>query len=118
MKVFIKILTAFSLILLFSSTLKAQSDKPVETNIKVNGVCGMCKARIESAALIKGVKFAEWDKTEQTLKVVYKPSKVSEIAIHEAVAAAGHDTQKSKAPEEVYNDLPGCCAYRDGVKVH
>jgi Cu(I)/Ag(I) efflux system membrane fusion protein len=28
------------------------------------------------------------------------------------VAKAGHDTEKYKATDKVYNDLPGCCKYR------
>ncbi len=118
MKILLKFLPAAMLLFLFSSSIQAQSDKPVEATIKVSGVCGMCKARIESAALIKGVKFAEWNKVDQSLKVVYKPSKVNEEMIHEALAAVGHDTDLSKAPDAVYNELPGCCAYRDGIKVH
>jgi len=118
MKSIFKYLAASMLFVLFSINVEAQSEKPVEATIAVQGVCNMCKSRIESAALIKGVKFAEWDKKAQTLKVVYKPTKVEEIAIHEAVAKVGHDTDKVKAPNEGYQELPGCCAYRDGIEVH
>ena len=93
--------------------------KKVETcDIQVTGVCKMCKKRIENAALIKGVKMAEWDKVGQSLKVVYKPKNVSEIEIHQAVANAGHDTDKVEASVKSYSKLPKCCRYRDGVKVH
>jgi len=33
------------------------------------------------------------------------------MAIHKAIANAGHDTDKEKAPDEVYKNLPGCCQY-------
>ncbi len=123
MKFILKFLTAGMLFFLCTTNAQAQSEKvisdgPTEIAIPVSGVCKMCKSRIENAALIKGVKFAEWDKLAQTLKVVYKPQKVSALEIHAAVATAGHDTDKIKAPNEVYSELPGCCAYRDGVEVH
>ena len=78
----------------------------------------MCETRIEKAALIKGVKMVEWDKDTQMVKVMYATKKVSEEDIHKAIAGAGHDTEKAEASDEVYATLPGCCAYRDGVKVH
>ena len=111
------------LFLCYSTSTLAQSEnvtskEPIELSIPVEGVCGMCKSRIENAALIKGVKYAEWDKLEQSLKVVYKPLKVSALEIHAAIANAGHDTDKIKAPSETYSKLPGCCAYRDGIEVH
>jgi len=107
-----------------SSSIQAQSteielsNKPIQISFQVHGVCNMCKTRIENAALIKGVKFADWNKEAQILTVVYKPTKVTEIVIHEAVAEVGHDTDRIKATNKVYKSLPGCCAYRDGVEVH
>ena len=95
---------------------KAKKFHTVE--IQVSGVCKMCKKRVEKAALIKGVKMAEWNKIDQTMKVVYKTAKVSEEDIHNAIAKSGHDTDKAKAPDEKYNKLPACCRYRDGIEVH
>lgn len=104
----------------FTPNLNAQQkQKKVETaEVQVTGVCKMCKSRIENAALIKGVKHAEWDKHTQLLKVVYKPSKTSLKDIQASVAKAGHDTKEIKATEKNYKRLPNCCAYKDGAKVH
>jgi copper chaperone CopZ len=85
---------------------------------KVSGVCEMCEKRIEDAALIKGVKIADWNKEAQKIKVVFRPDKTSEQAIHQAISKAGHDTEKLKAPAEAYNKLHDCCKYRDGQAVH
>ena len=113
------ILIASILLVMFSTNnIQAQNQEPIQISFSVQGVCDMCKSRIENAALIKGVKFAEWIKEAQTLTVVYKPAKVDEMTIHEAVAQAGHDTSMVKAEKQAYKKLPGCCAYRDGVKVH
>ncbi|MEM0996164.1 MAG: ATPase [Bacteroidota bacterium] len=78
----------------------------------MSGVCLMCKERIENAALIKGVKFAEWDLDSGILKVVYKDWKTSESAIHEALAEQGHETEKVKCTDEQYGQLHACCRYR------
>ena len=117
-----KILVIISIIAFAINTSHAQNQdklKKVETTeFKVFGVCGECKDRIENAALIKGVKLAEWDKQTKMLKVIYVTNKVSLDDIHNAVALAGHDTEKVKALDEVYKKLPKCCAYRDGVETH
>jgi hypothetical protein len=93
--------------------------KKVETvHFKVSGVCNECKVRIENAALMGGVKFAEWDKHSNELTVIYKNWKVAEREIHNAIAESGHDTEQVRATDEAYNNLPDCCAYRDGVETH
>lgn len=109
---------------LFSSvSLNAQDGetlKSVETTeFEVTGVCGMCKDRIEAAALgTKGVKLATWDQETQMLKVIYKTSKTNLNSIKQSVADAGHDTDTIKADDEAYAKLPACCAYRDGIDPH
>ncbi len=91
------------------------SSKTIITDsIYVHGVCGMCKDRIENAALIKGVKKVSWNKLNHYLTIIYKPSKVSIEDIQKEVAKAGHDTGEYIAEEIVYNSLPDCCAYRSG----
>ncbi|MEM7370836.1 MAG: heavy-metal-associated domain-containing protein [Bacteroidota bacterium] len=97
---------------------QSKSKKVEKTSFEVTGVCNMCKARIENAALIKGVKLAEWDKKTQLLTVVFNNAKTTPQTIHKAVSDAGHDTKELKAPDQVYKKLPNCCSYRDGAEVH
>lgn len=82
-------------------------------SIKVSGNCGMCKKRIEKAAMsVPGVKSANWDSDTKILVVTYaKESKSDEV--QKAIAKVGHDTPKYKSTKAVYDDLPGCCQYRD-----
>ncbi len=87
--------------------------KVVTASLKVYGNCSMCKKRIETALDKAGIKQAVWDTKSKELKVTYNASKITEQQIHEAVAAVGHDTDKVKAKDEVYADLPFCCLYRD-----
>ncbi|UCG26979.1 MAG: efflux RND transporter periplasmic adaptor subunit [Bacteroidales bacterium] len=79
----------------------------------VSGNCGMCKDRIEKASLsLDGVKSAEWDEVTKIIHISYDKELVKLRDIHKAIAKAGHDTEKEKAPDEVYNALPECCLYR------
>lgn len=80
--------------------------------IKVSGSCDMCKTRIEKAAQINGVSKATWDEKSQLLTLVYNPSKVKSDDVQKKIASVGHDTEKYKADDKVYDALPGCCKYR------
>lgn len=90
-----------------------EESKTVVAKFKVAGVCGMCKERIEEAAFVKGVKFAQWDQKTQILEVVYRPDKTTEMDIHSSIAKAGHTTEKVKAKPEDYKMLPECCQYNE-----
>ena len=80
----------------------------------VGGACGMCKDRIEEAALsAKGVNTAEWNQESKMISVSYNKAKIELIDIHKAIATVGHDTKKVKADNEVYDALPKCCFYRE-----
>jgi len=82
-------------------------------SVKVMGNCGMCKKRIETAAVtVKGVKSATWDSDTQMLHLVFTGESKT-VEVQKAVAKAGHDTGPYKATKEAYNALPGCCHYRD-----
>ncbi|MFO7874749.1 MAG: heavy-metal-associated domain-containing protein [Bacteroidales bacterium] len=84
-------------------------EKTVE--FKVNGSCGMCKDRIEEAAMLDGVTEAEWSMSDQLLTITYNPDMQDLDAIHQNIADAGHDTEKAKADDGTYENLPACCHY-------
>ena len=87
-------------------------------SFKVAGNCGMCKDRIEAAALsVAGVQAANWDSESQEIHIDLE-SGASLEAVHDVIAEAGHDTELRKAPDEVYNELPACCLYErlHGIK--
>jgi hypothetical protein len=97
--------------------------EPAESDVEwaefhVEGVCGECEERIERAALINGVRSAEWDRHTEIIKVIFVPAKVTVDDIQKAIAAVGHDTDNYKAPDEVYRAMPQCCWYRDGADKH
>lgn len=111
MKLRILFITIISALMLLSA--QGQSTADTTYHIKVQGVCGMCKIRIEKAVKIKGVSKPEWDLQTQTLTLTAQTDLTSETAIHQALVKAGHDTEKEKADDAVYEALPECCHYRE-----
>jgi Cu(I)/Ag(I) efflux system membrane fusion protein len=74
----------------------------------------MCKDRIETAAKsVSGVSSADWSSETKMLHVQFEAAKASADNIAKAIAAVGHDTEKFKAPDDVYKALPECCLYRE-----
>ena len=88
--------------------------KIVTEVIKVDGVCGMCKERIEKAVNeLPGIKISNWDVYLKELIVRYNKTKTTNDQIQAKIVGVGHDTEKYKATDKVYNTLHGCCKYRD-----
>ena len=85
----------------------------VDGNLTVQGACGMCKTRIEEAALgVNGVTMAEWDMDAKELTLQFDSGRTSLDDISKALAAVGHDTDRDMADDEVYAALNECCLYR------
>jgi Cu(I)/Ag(I) efflux system membrane fusion protein len=91
---------------------RAQSNREMKM-IKVSGNCEMCKDRIEIAAKsVTGVSLADWSIDKKMLHVEFDGKKTNSDAIQKAIAVVGHDTEKYKAPDDVYKELPECCLFR------
>lgn len=89
-------------------------DKNARASIEVDGVCAMCKERIEKAAIrTKGVKSAVWTIKTHELDLIYDARKTDIEKISGSIAAVGHDTKAVKATEEQYLSVHDCCRYRD-----
>ena len=83
-----------------------------DTTFGVRGNCGMCKSTIEKAAnAVDGVSNAIWNVEEKKIKVSFDEAKTDAMAIHNAIAASGYDTEKVTGSEEAYKGLPACCKY-------
>jgi len=83
-----------------------------ELSFGVRGNCGMCKKTIEKAAnKIDGVANATWDVDKKKIDVVFDATQTNEMAIHNAIAASGYDTDKVASDLNAYNNLPMCCQY-------
>jgi len=102
------------LIALMVATTTYAQNKNAKASIEVDGVCMMCKERIEKAAIkTKGVKSAVWNVKTHELKLIFDERKTNLTAIQENIAAVGHDTKEFKAPDDAYNSVNPCCKYRD-----
>ncbi len=100
-------------VMLVSITSFAQN-KNAKASLEVDGVCLMCKERIEKAAIrTKGVKSAVWNVETHELKLIYDERKTSLDSITQKIVAVGHDTKELKATVEAYNSVHPCCKYRD-----
>ena len=103
----------FGALIVGSCNTQSQNKKITTTTeeIKVLGACDMCKTRIEDAMKVDGITAAVWNQETQLLKVTYNPSVITNDDIQKKEAAVGHDTEKYKADDEVYANLPECCHY-------
>lgn len=102
------------LALLFTGVTTFAQNKVAKGVLEVDGVCVMCKARIEKACLTsKGVKSANWNVNTHELKVIYDDRKTDLKTINQTVADAGHDTKIITATDEAYAKVHACCKYRD-----
>ncbi len=102
-----------ALMLLFTSITFAQN-KNAKATLEVDGVCGMCKVRIEKAAIkTKGVKSAIWSVESKRLSLIFNDEKTNLDQISKSIAEAGHDNKILKATDEAYGKVHPCCKYRD-----
>ncbi|HZW62493.1 MAG TPA: heavy-metal-associated domain-containing protein [Flavobacteriaceae bacterium] len=96
------------------TTVSLAQDKNTKASIEVDGVCEMCKKRIEKACITsKGVKSANWNIDTHELQLIYDARKTNLKTIQKRIASVGHDTKEVKATDEAYNSIHACCKYRD-----
>ena len=108
-----KKITVVIVVMLMGLTSFAQN-KNAKATLDVDGVCLMCKERIEKASIkTKGVKSAVWNVETHELSIIYDERKTDLATINQNIANVGHDTQDVKATDEAYNSVHPCCLYRD-----
>lgn len=116
-----KLLFVLSLLMIgFSAqSQEVKKNKNAKVAFEVDGICGMCKKRIETATLkTKGVKFAIWSVETHELNVIMDERKTDVTKIQENILKVGHDviTKKKdtiKASDKAYDSVHACCKYRD-----
>lgn len=116
-----KIVFVFSLLMIgfTAQSQEVKKNKNAKTSFKVDGICGMCKKRIETAALkTKGVKFAIWSVKTHNLNLIMDERKTDLAEVQQNILKVGHDVFKADntkvvATEEAYNTVHPCCKYRD-----
>lgn len=99
---------------LFIGLTSFAQNKNARASLEVDGVCLMCKERIEKACIkTKGVKSAVWNVETHELKLIFDERKTDLETIQENIIAVGHDTQEMTATDEAYASVHACCKYRD-----
>ena len=103
-----------SILCLMVTTIVFAQNKNARTSLEVDGVCVMCKERIEKASIkTKGVKSAIWNVETHELKLIYNEKKTDLATIKESILAVGHDVEDLTATDEAYHSVHPCCLYRD-----
>jgi len=102
---------------LLSITINAQIKNAKTETVKIYGNCGMCEATIEKAGSLKKVAKVDWDQDTKMAIVTYDAKKTTQDEILKKIALAGYDSDKFLAPDDVYNNLHGCCQYDRVAKV-
>lgn len=106
-----KLLVMFTM---FITVASFSQNKNAKASIEVDGVCLMCKDRIEKACIkTKGVKSAVWNVETHELKLIFDERKTNLETINTNIAAVGHDTKEIKATDAAYASVHPCCKYRD-----
>ena len=107
-----KIILILMLMVGLSTLAQEKKNKNAKFDIEVNGNCGMCKKRIETAAYsVKGVKSAHWNSEDGVLHLMLNEEKCTLAEVEKAIAKVGHDTKNVKATQADYDNLHGCCQY-------
>ena len=104
-------------VMLLSTAINAQIKNSKTEKVKVYGNCGMCETKIEKAGTIKKIASVDWNKDTQMATLTYDAKKTNQDEILKRIALVGYDSDKFLAPDEVYNNLHGCCQYDRVAKV-
>jgi copper chaperone CopZ len=103
--------------LLSAATSQSQIDNAKTESIKVYGNCGMCETAIEKAVNKKNISSADWNQDSKIATITYDIKKTNLDAVLKNIALAGYDNAAFLAPDDAYNNLPGCCKYDREKKV-
>ena len=100
-----------------SITTNAQIKNAKTETVKIYGNCGMCETKIEKAGNIKKIANVDWNHDTQMATITYDATKTNQDEILKRIALVGYDSDQFLAPDEVYNNLHGCCQYERVAKV-
>jgi len=112
----IKLLMAMALMLSIS-TCFAEIKNAKEETVHIYGNCSICKSTIESAANVKDVVQVEWNKDTKMAVLTYDEKQTNQDEILKRIGLAGYDSDKFRAPDNVYAKLETCCQYERAAKI-
>lgn len=103
-------LMAIALLLSVTAATAQIKNSKTET-VKIFGNCGMCETNIEKAGSLNKVAMVDWNKDSKMATITYDSKKTNSDEILKRIALAGYDSEKFSAPDDVYDNLHGCCQY-------
>ncbi|MGJ1263586.1 DUF3347 domain-containing protein [Elizabethkingia miricola] len=103
-------------VLLSSINAFAQIKNAKTEIVKIYGNCDLCKTTIEKAGNLKKVANVEWNEDTKMATLTYDGNKTNQDEILKRIALAGYDSDKFRAPDDVYAKLAGCCQYDRPIK--
>ena len=110
MKTRIALFTMFFTLIILSCE---NTEGYITEKFTVYGNCGMCKKTIEGSLKdVEGVSTVDWDMSNDQMTVFFDPKTISLDEVHSKIASVGYDTEKVRAPDEVYEELHSCCKYK------
>jgi copper chaperone CopZ len=116
MKLTSNILVAITVLLSFTSC-DAQIKNAKTETVKIYGNCGMCEKTIEKAGNLKDIAKIDWNVDTKMATITYDTKKTNQDEILKRIALSGYDSDKFLAPDDVYNNLHGCCQYDRVAKI-
>ena len=116
MKLTSNILVTITVLLSFTSC-NAQIKNATTETVKIYGNCGMCEKTIEKAGNLKDIVKIDWNVDTKMATITYDTKKTNQDEILRRIALSGYDSDKFLAPDDVYNNLHGCCQYDRVAKV-
>ncbi|MCK7534993.1 MAG: heavy-metal-associated domain-containing protein [Marinilabiliales bacterium] len=95
-----------------NGTISGAEVKPAATashaEFRVEGLCEMCKERIEAAAKsVHGVESADWNMETKQLHLTFGKSHTNIDDVKKTIAVAGHDNDKYRASDDVLQQTAG-----------
>ncbi|MBP5983956.1 MAG: hypothetical protein KA734_09545 [Fluviicola sp.] len=104
-------------LILVSGSFIANAQKKTETVvIKTKTYCNHCKVCETCGGLmetdlvyVKGIKLVEYNETDMTISVKYKPKKITIAEIRTEISKLGFDADEVPAVVSAYEKLDNCC---------
>ena len=113
----IKNILMVSIMALSMTSAFGQIKNATTETVKIYGNCGMCEKTIENAGSSKNTASVDWDKDTKMATLTFDAKKTSKDEILKKIALAGYDSDSFLAPDDLYNNLHGCCQYDREAKI-
>lgn len=81
-------------------------------SVKIYGNCSMCETTINKSGSQKNTSEVYWNKQSKLATITYDSTKTTSDKILKRIANSGYDSDRFRAPDNIYNSLHGCCQYK------